>query len=198
MSDIQGLVKRAGEAVVAVFSGFGGFVLNVQPPEGVLKGFTIGFASALSALVFLMISVFSQRYASDQYRRIFAALSVLLVVAVAVTGFRYQSMFAQLTLDLPSVKGTEKIITGTELTPLAQDDLAKTHEPLPQLLLDFGGKNARERVWTRESIRASTLRLNNGYIALAVLIAAAVFCIAEALFPTKPPASEDTFCEVGG
>lgn len=97
-------------------------------------------------------------------------------------------MFARLTLDLPSVTGTEKIITGTELTPVAQDDLAKTREPLPQLLLDFGGKNARERVWARESIRAATLKLNNGYIVLAVSVAAAVFCIAEALFPTKTPA----------
>ena len=186
MSDVQDLVKRASQAVVAVFSGFSGFVLNVQPPEGVLRGFTIGFASTLSALLFLMISVFSQRYASDQYSRIFSALSVFLIIAVAVMGFLYQNMFAGLTLELPSVTGTEKIIIGTELTQLAKDNLAKTHEPLPQLLLDFGGKNAREMVWTRESIRAAMLKLNNGYIALAVSIAAAVFCIAESLFPTQP------------
>ena len=185
MNDIQSMIKRASQAVVAVFSGFGGFVFSVQPPEGVLKGFTVGFASTLSALLFLMISVFSQRYASEQYRRIFTTLSGLLIILVAVTGFLYQNMFARLTLDLPSVARTEKIIIGTELTPPAKDNLEKTHDPLPQLLLDFGGKNAVERVWTRDSIRASTLKLNDGYIAFAVSIAAAVFCIAEALFPTK-------------
>jgi hypothetical protein len=189
MNDIPGLLKRAGEAVVAVFSAFGGFVLNAQPPEGVLKGFTIGFASTLSALVFLIISVFSQRFASDRYRSIFTALAVLMIIAAAVTGFRYQSMFSALTLDIPSVNKTEKIVIGTDLTQEAKDDLAETHEPLSQLLLDFGGKDSRERVWPRDSIRAATLRLNNGYIALAVSIAAAVFCIAEALFPTKPSSS---------
>ena len=194
MNDIQGLIKRAGEAVAAVFAGFSGFVLNVQPPEGVLNGFTIGFASTLSALLFLVISVFSQRYASDQYRRIFAVLSIFLVIVVAVMGFTYQDAFSRLTLDMPSATGTEKIIIGTEITPQAKDDLSKTHEPLSQLLLDFGGKNARERVWTRESIRASTTKLNNGYIALAVSIAAAVFCIAEALVPTKPSGNKDASC----
>lgn len=184
MNDIQALIKRAGQAVVAVFSGFGGFVFNVQPPQGVLKGFTVGFASTISALLFLLISIFSQRYASDQYRRIFAGLSILLIVVVAIIGFAYQNTFARLTLDLPSVTGTEKIIIGTDLTPLAKEYLAR--EPLSQVLLDLGGKNARERVWTRDSIRAATLELNNWYIALAVSIAAAVFCIAEALFPTKP------------
>lgn len=188
MNEVQGLIKRAGQAVVAVFAGFGGFVLNVQPPEGVVKGFTIGFASTLSALLFLIISVFSLRYASDRYRRIFAALSVVLILAVAASGFLYQNTYSALTLDLPSVKGKERIITGTELTPAASEALTKTNEPLPQLLLDFGGKDARERVWTRDSIRTATLTLNNRFVALAVSIAAASFCISEAVFPTKSQA----------
>ncbi len=185
MNNTESVIKQGGQAVAAVFSGFGGFVLNVQPPEGVLKAFTIGFASTLSALLFLVISIFSQRYASERYRHIFVALSVALIIVVAITGFRYQDMFARLTLDLPSVNGTEKIIIGTDLTSQAREGLTRTGEPLSQLVLDFGGKDARERVWTRASIRAATLTLNNGYILLSVSVAAAVFCIAEALLPTK-------------
>ena len=185
MNNVQAVIKQGGQAAAAVFSGFGGFLLNVQPPEGVLKAFTIGFASTLSALLFLVISVLSRRYASERYRGIFVALAVGFVVIVAIAGFRYQSMFARLTLDLPSGEGSEKIIVGTVMTPKASEDLAKSPEPLSQLVLDFGGKGAKERVWTRDSIDAATLELNNGYIFFAVSIAAAVFCITESLFPTK-------------
>ena len=188
MNNVQVLIRRAGKAVAAVFAGFGGFVLNVQPPEGIVKGFTIGFASTLSALLFLVISIFSQRYAWNQYRRIFTTLSLLFTLIVVLVGFLYQSTYSALTLDLPSANGTEKIIIGTELTHIAREALAKTNEPLPQLLLDFGGKGARERVWTRESIRAATLMLNDRFIALAVSIAAAIFCVAEVLFPAMPSA----------
>lgn len=187
MNNVEKAIKLGGQAAAGVFSGFGGFLLNVQPPEGVLKTFTIGFASTLSALLFLLISLLSRRYASGRYRGIFVVLSVVLVAVVAVAGFRYQSMFARLTLDLPSGKGTEKIIIGTEFTPIAGQKEKESGEPLSQLVLDFGGKSERERIWTRASLDVATLELNNGYVLLAVSVAATIFCLAEALFPTKEP-----------
>lgn len=188
MNDISGVVKQASKAVAAVFSGFGGFLLNVQPPEGVVKSFTIGFASAVSALLFLLISVVSQRYAARRYKTIFLFLCIALIIVVIVVGLRYQSMFERMTLDIPAVSGHEKIIIGTELTPAASQAQKMSGEPLPQLLLDFGGKSQRERVWPRTSISAATLALNNAFTLLSVCLAATVFCIVDFLFPRKQKA----------
>jgi energy-coupling factor transporter transmembrane protein EcfT len=188
VKDTSRVIEQASKAVAAVFSGFGGFLLNVQPPEGVVKSFTIGFASAVSALLFLLISVVSQRYAARRYKTIFLFLCVALILVVIVAGLRYQNMYQRMTLDIPAASGHEKIIIGTELTTAASDAQKKNGEPLPQLLLDFGGKNQRERVWPRPSISAATLALNNAFTLLSVSLAAAVFCIVDFLVPRKQKA----------
>lgn len=185
MKNIEDILKRAGKAVAAVFAAFGGFLTQTQPPEGVLKGFSVGFASTLSALLFLVISVIAKEKFPQKHRRLFIIFSGLLVLGVAITGLGYQRSFAQLTLPLPTKSGTERIVIGTALTPAAASQLQKPGESLTQLVLDFGGKDNRELVWTRNSINASILKLNNNYIALAVFVAAAVFCLAEVLFPAR-------------
>lgn len=96
MSNVQTVIKLGAQAAAAVLSGFGAFLLRVQPPQAVLKSFTIGFVSTLSALIFLIVSILSRRYASERYRGIFAALAIVLVAIVAIAGFHYQSAFAQL------------------------------------------------------------------------------------------------------
>jgi len=193
VNGIEGMLARAGKAVAAVFSGFGGFLLNVQPPEGVLKGFTVGFATTLSALVFLLLSVLVQWKIHNKYRLVLLVLTIVLGTGVVFTGLHYQSAFGMLTLDLPTQSGSEKIVIGDQLTPHAAARQSQTGESLSRLLLDFGGKSHREDVWTRESINKARVLLSNGYLKMSVFISASIFCFAELLFPSavkKPEGSQ--------
>jgi hypothetical protein len=185
VNDIGSILAKAGKAVAAVFSGFGGFLLNVQPPEGVLKGFTIGFATAISTLVFLVLSLFVPTMDRKKYRRIALSVTLMLFVGFVITGLEYQDMFSQLTLDFPERSGMEKLVIGDQMTPRAAVRERETPEPLTTLLLDFGGKTHREDVWTRESINKAKVRLSNGYLRMSVFIAATIFCLGELLFPSK-------------
>ena len=185
MNNIKDIISRAGKAVAAVFSGFGGFLFNVQPPEGVLKGFTVGFATAISALLFLVISVFVQAKIGKKYRNVLLILSLALVAGAVITGLQYQNTFSSLTVDFPGHSGVEKVVIGDQLTSRAAAHEAETGEPVSALLLDFGGKDHREQVWTRESVNKAKVRLSNSYLRMSVFIAAAVFCMAELLFPSS-------------
>jgi general stress protein CsbA len=185
------MLARAAKAVAAIFSGFGGFLLKVQPPEGVLNGFTIGLATTVSALVFLFLSVLVQGRIGNKYRLVLLVLTLVLAAAGVFSGLQYQSAFGMLTLDLPAQSGSEKIVVGDQLTQRAAARKAQTGESLSNLLLDFGGKSHREDVWTRESINNAKVLLSNGYLKMSVFISASVFCFAELLFPSAGRKRED-------
>jgi hypothetical protein len=186
-----GILALAIQAVVSVFAAFGGLVVNIQPPEEAYRGFSIGFAGVLSALVLLLLSAVGRQAAdSVPYNRICLVLGALLIAGVGVTGTMYQNLVLTRTVDMPSVNGgkAEKVAIGTDFTPAAKtwvgEHPCSIKEPYScsnKYLFVHFGEDARELVWTRDSILASVEMLNNLYLAFAVLMSSAVFVLGECL-----------------
>lgn len=172
--------KKAGAVVGGVFASFGGFLFHIQPPQQALSGFVVGFASTMSALIFVGASLVFDWVKPAWRRRVFGVLSAVLIILTAVAFFSYQRQFVDLTFDCPAVS-SGKLVKGTELTKIAQSALQSKPRTDCDLLLDFGGRQEEELVWTSDSMNRARLRLSDGYIAFAVSVAAAVFCLLEAV-----------------
>ncbi len=114
----------------------------------------------------------------------------MLIVGVGAAGISYQYVGLVRTLDLAGVNGgkSEKVIIGTELTPAArkwvQDNPCSLDKPFScsnrSLFMHFG-LDAKELVWTRESILESVRILNDLYLAFAVLLSSSTFVLCECL-----------------
>jgi hypothetical protein len=179
-TDIDKLLKRSAAAVGAVFASFSGFLLHAQPPEQALSGFAVGFASTISSLLFLTISVIADRLVPASRRKIFTVLSFFLMLVATGAGVTYQRRFVERTFDCPALTA-DKLIRGAELTDIAQTALKTEPRSECDLLLDFGGLQEKELVWTRHSLDEGRLLLSQWYLVLAVSVAGAVFSVAEAL-----------------
>jgi hypothetical protein len=186
-----GIFGRAVQAVVSVFAAFGGFLMNIQPPEEAYRGFSIAFAGVLSALFLLVLSAAGRESANSKlYRRTCLFLGALLIVGVGVTGVSYQNLVLVRTVDMPGVNGSkpQKVAIGTELTQATrawvEEHPCSIKEPYScsskALFIHFG-EDARELVWTRESILQTVKMLNDLYLAFAVLMSGSVFVLGECL-----------------
>jgi hypothetical protein len=185
MTSKQIAFKKATEAVAGVGAAFGGLLLNIQPPDGIASGFAVGFASALSVLIFLAISVIADLVTNKRkYRIIFLIISLPLILGTVLSGLSYEGIYSRNTVSFPDAHG-RKIIISQTMTPLATEQLAKNPRTPAQLLLDAGGIDAREKIWQRDSLVNTTINLNNAYILFSVLLSAAVFSVLEGFAPSK-------------
>jgi hypothetical protein len=186
-----GAWARALQAVASVFAAFGGFVVNIQPPEEAYLGYSIALAGVLSALLLLLLSAVGRSVANFvTYRRVCLILGAALIVGVGAAGVSYQNVVLVRTLDIPGANGSKpaKVIIGTELTPAArkwvQDNPCSLEMPFScsnrSLFMHFG-LDAKELVWTRESILESVRILNDLYLTFAVLLSSSTFVLCECL-----------------
>lgn len=191
--------KKALASVAAVFSSFGGFLTIIQPPQQAPSGFALGFALILSGIAFLAVQVFFVEGLIPVGWRKRSAWIVLCAAFVLVifTGIKYQQHFVNLTFKCPALT-TSTLVRGTELTQIAQTALRSRPRTDCDLLLDFGGEQEEEMVWTRSSLNEARLQLSGWYISFAVGVAASIFFLVELLqvssqkevAPSPPPADK--------
>jgi hypothetical protein len=179
-------LKKAGTYAAGVAASFGGFLLNAQPPEGVVSGFSIGFPSAICVMICLAISVIADMWIGKKgYRSIFLGLAIALMTATIVIGLRYQTIFAADTIRFPDDRSETRVVIGSTLTDSGRKLLLQPAKPVAAILADAGGVSDREILWTRSSITDAVIKLNQLYIAFAILLSSSVFCLLEGLLPGK-------------
>ena len=183
-------LKRACEAVAAVTSAFGGFLLKIQPPEGTAPHFAVGFAAALSTCVFLVMSILADLLVvRKKYQVIFLALTIPLLSCTIVSGLRYEEFFARNTIPFPP-NSEDRVVISNQMTPRGSEIYKSGGQSYSEILF-LGGMTSREAIWTRGSIIDTVIQLNNLYIFFSVFLSASVFCLLEGVVPTKSPIPGD-------
>jgi hypothetical protein len=171
-----------------LFAGFGQFLHKAAPPAEGGTSFAVGMSSVLVLCAFLYISALSKNLPRKSFKvRWLSAAACFFVIAVCAAPFYYFSLLRS-TFHFPDEASREIYTGGTSYTPQAEQyRRAHPNISIQELVLDFGGIEARHRIWTPESMRSVKLKLTSLYIVLALSLAAGIFCLTEGVL-TRPNA----------
>lgn len=187
-----GILKNAIQVIVCLFAAFGGFLFNIAPPNGTDVKLPLGIAQFLSLALLLYVSAFSvyslvlnKKRFNRNYKMWLGVAGFFLVVTIA-SSFTYFHHYENLVL--PVDKWDTTLVRG-ELTV---DALAVCKEEFRiqdpdrcehDLLAGFYtiDQVATGRLWTRNSIKSSQMKLLVWYIVFVIALSGTLFSTIELL-----------------
>jgi hypothetical protein len=183
---VRTLLVRSIEIVTFLFAAFGHFLTEIAPPEEGGTQFAIGISSLLALCALLYISAISKRLPPKKFAtRWLISAGVFLAMALA-TALIYQANFLKYTFHFPHEHSTEIYIGGTTYTAEAMRyRQGHPQKSVQDILLDFGGLEARTHLWTEVSMREATMWLTTNYIAFVLSVAATIFSLTEGVLVNR-------------
>ncbi|HWI93205.1 MAG TPA: hypothetical protein VNT20_18130 [Flavisolibacter sp.] len=187
-----GVLKNAIQIIITLFASFGGFLLKIAPPNGAAVKLPLGIAQILSLALLLYLSAFSvyslvlnKKRFKRNYRSWLIACSMLLLATTA-SSFGYFDNYQRLVIKVPNWDTT--FIRGQ----LTQDaiktcsDEYKIHDVdrcENTLLGDYYtiDEVVEGRLWSKDSMRRSEMKLLIWYIGFVVFLSGAIFSALELL-----------------
>jgi hypothetical protein len=176
------ILVKSIQGVMFIFAAFGGFLRDIAPPEEGGTRFAVGISSVLALCVLLYVSAISKKLHLKEFKTTWLIAAGAFMVVALIAALLYQSNFLKYTFHFPYDDSEEIYFGGTAYTATATQYRQENPEKsIQQVLLDFGGLEARRKVWPERSIRAAMLRLTLSYIAFVLSIAAAIFSLTEGI-----------------
>jgi hypothetical protein len=173
---------RGTALIGALLSAFGGFLLNVAPPDETGAKFAVGISSLVALVGFLFVSSLVQKNATEKTRNKWRIAAAFLAVGFITSIFTYHSYFNALTFLYPpdDIKKV-RYVNGTVLTDKAADIFRKDPSISRADLLDQFGENNRHDVWIQDSIDSARKLLVSNYVLVVVSLCLTIFCFTESL-----------------
>ena len=173
------LIKETWEEIAFLVALAGGFWYALEPPITGSTGVISGFVCALVLAAALVVRAVLQQWGMQARVRI-AVLVVAVVFLVAAVPIFVVYVVDRSDLIFPYEHegGAIEIVRGTEYKPGVLE--VKTSESMTdgELLHTAGGSNARDLVWTRQSISEAESRLTIGYVlSLLFTLVSTVFIV---------------------
>lgn len=179
-------LARGLEVVAALLGAFGGFLLNIAPPDDTGVKFAVGVTSVLMLLIFLFISVFTQGNAKPANRKYWLVIAGVSALLFAGSAFYYWRSFDRLTfLYPPDDTDQVRYVNGTELTKKGEDQMRASPNMSRAELLDKFGENQRQAVWTQQSIDKANIVLVISYVAMVLTVTLALLCLIEGILQRR-------------
>lgn len=175
------------EFVAAFLAAFGGFFLNIAPPDDTGVKFVVGVTSFLMLLIFLFVAVFTQSAGNPANRKYWLTIAAVAGVLFAGSAFFYWQAFERLTFLYP-LDDIEQVryVNGTVLTKKAEEQALASPNMSRAELLDKFGENRRQAVWTEESINNANIRLVISYVGMVLTLTLAALCLIEGILQRRP------------
>lgn len=178
------------EFVAALGAAFGGFLLNIAPPDETGVKFAVGIGSFLMLVAFLFVATLTQRDPKPENRKYWYMVAAVATGLFVVSALVYRHNFERLTFLFPPADEDQvRYVNGTEFTTAGQAERDKAPNSNRAELLDKFGENRRQAVWTQSSIdRANTVLVVN-YVVVVVTITLALLCLIEGILhrANNPP-----------
>ena len=184
----KAVIVRA-TSLIAVISGlFGGFLLNITPPdyEGKLPpGFTHGIFSAIILCIILVLWAYGAYFKDSISPKRWLVLCFVLIGVFLISSISYFYIYQSFTyLEPISVTESIRHIHGHSLTSFAEQwfinnpELGKT-----EMLKDFAYR--AELIWLDESIKQIQYVFFITYLLVSTSLVAAIVCLSEFICRAK-------------
>jgi hypothetical protein len=196
------IIKTTVQVILLFFGLFGGFLLNIAPPEyeSNLK-FAIGFAQFISLVIFIFISVFLHIYGKKNVKRsalvvkIWMSIAAVFIIIFIFWATKYQSIFNRLTIW--QSKWEMRFIRGEALTDDAKqvcsDEKQRASNCENFLLYRYYNSDEiayQNALWTENSVQRSRNILFTNYIILIIALSGGLFSLVEIIAARSPGAQK--------
>ncbi|MDQ1589757.1 MAG: hypothetical protein QOG71_384 [Pyrinomonadaceae bacterium] len=182
-------LSRGVQLVTALLAAFGGFLLNIAPPDETGVKFAVGISSFLMLLVFLFIAALTQNSLAPSRKKYWLGVAGLCALIFIATAFLYRSNFEKLTFLYPPDDSAQvRYVNGTERTPNAEEQMRQRPTLSRAQLLDKFGEANRHETWTQDSIDRARTTLVVNYVVMVLSLALTFFCLTEGILlrPVTP------------
>lgn len=179
------ILKKSAASVTYLFTMFGSFLLNIEPPTSLITGGSvfsiIGYLSFVILAALLVIKSII-KYQKNQSPKPWFIAGFSMFICFCFFGYLYYAQLDQKTFvyfdDTSVIKGDvyHKGALALKNNFEAENSVELTDR---DLLAKFGGITNINYVWTIKSIKKNERRLNLIYVATVISISITLFCIIE-------------------
>lgn len=184
----KNVLVKGSEAVIFLFTAFGGYLTRYAPPNGTDAVFFIGLSQFIALFVLFFISALSNQILKNRFKIIWIILALISLIIFVTSSLFYIDNYRNLSIDFPPTDNSERVLIGTEYTDSAQSLLDENNDWKAQDVLSYLGILKKETVWTKESIDEARDKLNFSYVLMIVSLSIALFSLIEGVILSK----EDT------
>jgi hypothetical protein len=181
--DVEKIIKQGVGVVGAILSAFGGFLLNIAPPQEAQAAFAVGVAEFILLVVFLVIR-FSREYQWTKQKalRVWGRVAgASVVIFICVVPIYYKAFQNAVYVH----EDGALFVKGDQLTDYAENirKIIAAREgvvPDARLMRAIGNphdKGTIEKVWTSASIKWASFKLVFIYVAVIVSIGCAILAL---------------------
>ncbi|RXK58940.1 hypothetical protein ESA94_16265 [Lacibacter luteus] len=184
------LLKSGIQIIGVLFAAFGGFLLNIAPPGGIIK-LSVGIAQFIILCILLYIaalSVYSLALDKRQYKKNYKTwlmICGIALVSTVITSVVYFKQYNHLIIkvdrwDAIYVRG---ILNDKSLAICKEENISGEHSCEMELLNNYYTAEQIEDgyLWSPESIKSSQLTLLICYLAFILSLSVTLFSAIELL-----------------
>ena len=193
------ILKSSIQIIVVLFAAFGGFLLHIAPPGGIIK-LSVGIAQFITLCILLYVSAVSvyslalnRRHYKKNYRT-WLILCGTALVSTVITSVIYFKQHNHLVIkvdrwDAIYVRGT---LSDKSLQICKEEKISGEHGCEMELLNNFYTAEQVEEgyLWSRESIKSSQLTLLICYLAFILSLSITLFSAIELISSNVKEKSE--------
>lgn len=182
------ILKNGIQIIVILFAAFGGFLLNIAPPGGIIK-LSVGISQFITLCLLLYISalsVYSLTLNKRQYKKnykiwlIACGLALVLSITTSIVYFKQHNQLVVKVdrWDAVFVKGT---LSYESLKICKEEKIINEHLCEMEMLNNFYTAEQIENglLWTKDSMKASQFALLIWYLAFIVSLSITLFSAIE-------------------
>jgi hypothetical protein len=191
--DTKTLIVRAA-ALVAVISGlFGGFLLNITPPDNggnLISEFSQGIYSSILLCLILLLWAYSAYFPNQISPQKWVKFCAILIGIFFVSSIGYFYLFQTFTyLEPLTVTEYFRHIHGNTLTTAANEWLSNNPNLGKKELLEDYVYN-QDAIWQEGSTHVMQSLFFAIYLIVSTSLSAAIVCLAELICNAKPSAGK--------
>ena len=173
------ILVKAGEVVTFILLMFGGFFINIAPPESDDAKFAVGVTSVALVCLLLFVVSLAQHYDHEKTKKLWFIASCTFFISALLFAANYKNNLDTLTFYYPPDEPIARYIGGVTMLPDMVKEKEKRGLTNAQIVHEMGAKEYLGRVWTEESRQEAKHRLITTYIAFVTCFALTMFCLIE-------------------
>jgi hypothetical protein len=186
-----GILKNGIQLIVCLFAAFGGFLLNIAPPQGGGVKLSVGIAQfiALALMLYLSaFSVYSLVLNKKRYKKNYRAWLMICGIALVLTLVSSLGYFQQYDHLVLKVENWDTTFVRGRLSPESlkicrEDKLGDGDQCEHELLRNFytAEQVSAGMLWTNASVRSSKMKLLIWYLSFIIMLSLTLFSAIELL-----------------
>lgn len=181
------VLKRAIEVLAVLFAAFGGFLLDIAPPDDPVPGYAAGVTSIAALVVVLLLSASAKDQPPRRYKAMWLSGAAICLVLALWASDRYRRDLGSMTFPCITENYSGRLVHGGTAfkdTPIGKRAKRLCDEGLTPEKIARKWAWDVQLIWKDEALEKARRTLRWGYFAFVITAVGAVFSLTEGILVT--------------